>query len=235
MKEMPEAIHEDHLHKAWSVVLKDDRPIKHFFIPIGRAPDADFDLYVHYSPLIGTGQPWLGFLWANAEQLMTAFFPSREWRKGEIEQMSVALWGRHFGTTRDADNRAHDDPDPDINTPLFRASENDDTFRQERSGCGSLVPCDEYCLPRIIHYVDQNFGLVPRTRQAIAGELKRLEDINAQNLRDYVEMRGERDMLRAPINEVSKKLGRYQRIYVPLAILYVFCSVLAISLMAIFR
>lgn len=237
MTEMPASLHDTKdTHKAWDLVLDKDRPIKKFFIPIGSAPDLDVELYVHNAPGFyhhgvfgGSDEAWTSYLWAKPLPLLAALFPDRQWTPGDVEEMSTHLWCRFFDTTRNKDGAVHDQPDMD--TPLFRATHYDMGAYEEHTGNGYLIPCDSHNLPRIIAYVQKQFGYAPRTRQAVADELAKLEGINSQNLADYVAIRAERDGLKDKVKAMSQQTFRQETVYTPLTILYVFCSLMIIGVL----
>jgi len=161
MMELPPSLRDTELaHKAWTLVLKEDRAFSQFFIPIGKAPTLAVDLYVFNAPGFythgvfgGPSDAWTGYVWANGVQLLTALFPSRTWTEEEAELMSMDLWVRSFPTTRN--ERGNVDDKPDMSIPLFRPSNYDNGQYEEHTGCGFLMPCDAHNLPRIIYYVEK--------------------------------------------------------------------------------
>lgn len=237
MMEVPPSLHDmEQVRKAWDLVLNPERPFQHFFIPIGRAPDLDADLYVYtgagiYSHGVfgGPKDAWIGYVWAQGVQLLTALFPSRAWTEEEVELMSMDLWVRSFGTTR---NKVGDvDDKPDMSIPLFRPSNYDNGQYEEHTGCGFLIPCDGHNLPRIVSYVERRYGLAVRNRKAVADELNRMVDINTQTLKDFMSLRSERDSLLRQVKSQSQQIHNQETFYTPLTILYIFLSLMTIGIL----
>jgi hypothetical protein len=179
-------------------------------------------------PTEAPGQVWKGYLWAEASAFLSIVFPNVVWEDHAIESLSVEVCGQIFRVVK-----------PVADKLLFGQPEMEDNLSADGNASIVLLPCDEYSIPHILHYVGKVYGedqpcmfrtieykRLDAEHKSLQADYRRMCEIDDEKTAALLEARSERDTARGTIS-------RYRSIYTPLTILYVFLSLITIAVMAI--